>query len=49
MEKIRAPLDFIGINLYNRTIASSPSAMERIAHVQDWLFPVKMEGGERRA
>ncbi len=45
MEKTRAPLDFIGINLYYRTIASSPSAMERAAHAQDWLFPVKMEGG----
>lgn len=42
MEKTRAPLDFIGINLYYRTIASSPSAMERAAHAQDWLFPVKM-------
>lgn len=45
MEKTRAPLDFIGINLYYRTIASAPSAMERAAHAQDWLFPVKMEGG----
>jgi len=45
MEKTRAPLDFIGINLYYRTIASAPSAIERAAHAQDWLFPVKMEGG----
>ena len=47
MEKIRAPLDFIGINLYYRTIASSPGVMERVAHAQDWLFPVKMEGGQQ--
>jgi beta-glucosidase len=47
MEKVRAPLDFIGINLYYRTIASAPSAMERLAHAQQWLFPVKMAGGER--
>jgi beta-glucosidase len=49
MEKVRAPLDFIGINLYNRTIASSPSTLKRIAHVQDWLFPVTMtsSGGEQ--
>jgi beta-glucosidase len=49
MEKIRAPLDFIGINLYSRTIASSPSALERLTHVQDWLFPVSMtsSGGEQ--
>jgi beta-glucosidase len=45
MEKIRAPLDFIGINLYNRTIASSPGTLERIGHMQDWLFPVKMTSG----
>jgi len=45
MENTRAPLDFIGINLYNRTIASAPGAVERAAHAQDWLFPVKMDGG----
>ena len=45
MEKTRAPLDFIGINLYYRIIASAPGVMERAAHTQEWLFPVKMEGG----
>lgn len=45
MEKIRVPLDFIGINLYYRTLASAPGALERAAHAQQWLFPVKMEGG----
>jgi beta-glucosidase len=45
LEKTRAALDFIGINLYYRTIASAPSAMEIAAHAQDWLFPVKVEGG----
>jgi beta-glucosidase len=45
MEKARAPLDFIGINLYYRTIASAPGAMERAAHAQDWLFPVNMGAG----
>ena len=39
MEKIRAPLDFIGINLYYRTIASSPSATGARPHAQEWLFP----------
>src|SRR5208282_6337009 len=43
MEKIRAPLDFIGINLYYRTIASAPGTMERAANTQEWLFPVKMD------
>jgi beta-glucosidase len=45
MERTRAPLDFIGINLYYRTIASAPGTMERFAHAQDWIFPVKMDGG----
>ena len=41
MEKTRAPLDFIGINLYYRTIASAPGTMERVGHAQEWLFPGK--------
>ena len=45
MEKTRAALDFIGINLYYRTIASAAGTMERAAHAQEWLFPVKMDGG----
>jgi beta-glucosidase len=47
MDKMRAPLDFIGINYYYRTIASAPSALERISHAQEWLFPVKMAGGQQ--
>ncbi len=47
MEKTRAPLDFIGINLYYRIIASAPGTMERAAHTQQWLFPVKMSGGQQ--
>jgi len=47
MEKIRTPLDFIGINLYYRTIASAPGTMERATHAQEWLFPVKMDGGHQ--
>src|SRR5579863_7182019 len=46
LEKMRAPLDFIGINLYYRTIASVASGFERLAHPQRWLFPVKMVGGQ---
>jgi len=42
LEKTRAPLDFIGINLYRRTIARAPTAIEHIAHAQKWLFPVMM-------
>ena len=47
LEQMRAPLDFIGINLYYRTIASAPGAFERISHTQQWLFPVKMTGGQQ--
>jgi beta-glucosidase len=47
MDKMRAPLDFIGINYYYRTIASAPGALERISHAQQWLFPVKMTGGQQ--
>ncbi len=46
-DKMRAPLDFVGINLYYRTIASAPSAVERISHAQQWLLPVKMAGGQQ--
>ncbi len=46
MDKTRAPLDFIGINLYYRTVASAPGTMERFSHAQEWLFPVKMDGGQ---
>ncbi len=45
-EKMRAPLDFIGINLYYRTIASAIGIVERVSSPQDWLFPVKMSGGD---
>jgi beta-glucosidase len=47
LDKMRTPLDFVGINLYYRTIASAPSTIERLTHAQQWLFPVKMAGGER--
>lgn len=45
MEKVRAPLDFVGINLYVRTIASGVGTVERVTNLQDWLYPVKMDGG----
>ncbi len=47
LEKMKAPLDFIGVNLYYRTIASAPSVVERLTNTQEWLFPVKMNGGEQ--
>ncbi len=45
-ENMRAPLDFIGINLYYRTIVSAPGILERVSSPQEWLFPVKMTGGD---
>ena len=42
MEQMRAPLDFVGINLYYRTLAAAPSAKERALDPKFWLFPVKM-------
>jgi beta-glucosidase len=45
MERIRAPLDFIGMNVYYRTVASAPSSRERAFDPKLWLFPVKMDGG----
>jgi beta-glucosidase len=47
LDKMRTPLDFIGINLYYRTIASAPGTFERISHAQQWLFPVKMDEGQQ--
>jgi beta-glucosidase len=47
LEKMRAPLDFIGINLYYRTIVSAPGALDRLTHAQEWLFPAKMTGGQQ--
>ena len=47
LDKMRAPLDFIGINLYYRAIASAPGTMERLSHTQEWLFPVKTVAGQQ--
>jgi beta-glucosidase len=45
MEQIRVPLDFLGINLYDRTIVSAPSATERLFNPQFWLLPAKLDRG----
>lgn len=47
LEKTRAVLDFVGINLYYRTIVSASGAMERVTDPQQWLFPAKMKSGEQ--
>ncbi|HUJ94611.1 MAG TPA: GH1 family beta-glucosidase [Terriglobales bacterium] len=45
LDQMRAPLDFIGINLYDRTVVSAPSAVARPFNPQLWLLPAKMERG----
>jgi beta-glucosidase len=47
MEKTHVPLDFVGINLYYRTIASAATPLHRATHAQEWLFPVTLAGGEQ--
>jgi beta-glucosidase len=47
LENMRARLDFIGINLYYRTIASASSILERVSNAQQLIFPVKMVGGDQ--
>ena len=47
LENVRAPLDFIGVNLYYRTIASASTILERISNAQQFIFPVKMVGSEQ--
>ena len=45
MEQTRAPLDFIGINLYYRTIAASASTWSRVTDPKMWLFPATRSFG----
>jgi beta-glucosidase len=45
MEKTRAPLDFLGINLYYRTMARAASALARVTDPKMWLFPVTRSFG----
>jgi beta-glucosidase len=45
MEQVRTPLDFIGINVYDRTIVSAPSISARLFNPQFWLLPAKMNRG----
>jgi beta-glucosidase len=47
MDQIRVPLDFIGINLYDRTVVSAPSASERLLNPQYWLLPAKLGQGQQ--
>ncbi len=45
MEVVRVPLDFVGINIYDRTIVSAPGIGERLFNPQYWFLPAKMNRG----
>ena len=45
MDLTRAALDFVGINLYNRTIATAVSGWSRVSDPKMWLFPATRSFG----
>ena len=47
LEKMRAPLDFSASISITEPWCRPPAALERLAHAQQWLFPVKMAEGEQ--
>ncbi len=47
MDLIRAPLDFIGINLYYRTIVSAPALSERFSDSKLLFLPARMTRGQK--
>ncbi len=49
MGQAKAPLDFVGINLYYRTIAAATPFTARVFDPQTWLFPVKRSPGAQGA
>jgi beta-glucosidase len=47
MELVRAPLDFIGINVYYRTMVSAPTLGERLSNRRFMLLPARMAAGTK--
>jgi beta-glucosidase len=47
MDLVRAPFDFIGINLYYRTMVSAPALSERLSDARLLLLPARMMGGQK--
>jgi beta-glucosidase len=47
MELVRAPFDFIGINLYYRTVVSATTLDERFLHLRYLFLPARMEAGTK--
>ncbi|MGA7291219.1 MAG: GH1 family beta-glucosidase [Terriglobales bacterium] len=46
MKLVRAPLDFIGINLYYRTMIAAPTLGERLSDARLLLLPARMLEGQ---
>ena len=42
MDLVRAPLDFIGINLYYRTVVSATALAERFSNMRFVFLPARM-------
>ncbi|MFY9561623.1 MAG: GH1 family beta-glucosidase [Terriglobales bacterium] len=47
MDRVRAPLDFIGINLYYRTVVSAPTLSERFSDRRFLFLPARMMPGQK--
>lgn len=47
MEKVRAPFDFIGINLYYRQVVSATGWGERLTDARFFFLPARMENGTK--
>ncbi|MGO9864005.1 MAG: GH1 family beta-glucosidase [Terriglobales bacterium] len=47
MDLVRAPFDFIGINLYYRTMVSAPTLGERLSDSHLLLLPARMMDGQK--
>jgi beta-glucosidase len=47
MNIARAPLDFLGINLYYRTVVSAPTLSERFSEIRYFLLPARMGAGQK--
>jgi beta-glucosidase len=47
MDIARVPLDFLGINLYYRTVVSAPTLTERFSYIRYFLLPAHMAPGQK--
>ena len=47
MDLVRAPLDFIGMNLYYRVMVAAPTLSERLSDARLMLLPARMSGGQK--